>query len=48
LAAKDLHYLVIIKELQEKLKAADPSFRPQNYEATGAMDSIMTPLPTLN
>ena len=41
--------MVIIKELQEKLKVADPSFRPQNYEAIGAVDSSnMTALPTLN
>ena len=31
--------MVIIKELQEKLKIADPTFRPQNYEAIGAVDS---------
>ena len=28
LAAKDLHYLVIIKDLQEKLKVVDPSYVP--------------------
>ena len=39
MAAKDLHYLVIIKELQDKLKSADPTYHPQNYEAMGAIDS---------
>ena len=47
LAAKDLHYLVIIKELQDKLKVADPNFRAQNYEAIGALDSNQTNVPTI-
>lgn len=38
LSAKDMHYLVIIKDLQEKLKVADPNFVPVNYEAMQAQD----------
>ena len=34
--------MIIIKELQERLKTADPTFKPQNYEAVGAMESNQT------
>ena len=47
-----MHYLAIVKNLQEKLKIADPSYVPQNYEAIGSPDKLTSvsslPMQSLN
>ena len=42
-----MHYLAIIKSLQEKLKVADPNYVPQNFEVYGSPDEKMASVSTL-
>ena len=42
-----MHYLAIIKSLQEKLRIADPNYLPQNYEVYGSADDKMASISTV-